>query len=117
MSPNLKAWLRAYLAKANLHLEERLKYRIFPASFTQQKIQDARAAIWAKVAGEKVPFIAKGLRHTYASNYLAIDPEKRLNKLVIQLGHQGNPQILLKHYHRHTRKSDAEAYWQIYPKE
>jgi len=38
-----------------------------------------------------------------------------INSLVAQLGHRESPQMLWNHYHAHTRRVDAEAFWNIYP--
>jgi integrase len=106
ISDNLRAWLEAYLERVPNHPK-----RIITLS--PQLLRQVRREIFHKVAGARAEYIQAGLRHTYASNHLAYHND--INSLVIQLGHHGDVRTLWTHYHLHTRKEDAQVFWNIYP--
>jgi site-specific recombinase XerD len=112
ISPNLEAWLKAYLAKkgeaTNVAFAKKRVITLSP-----QLLRQARTEIFHKVAGKNAKYIQAGLRHTFASNHLA--QHGSIDSLVMQLGHRGSAKTLWTHYHLHTRKEDAQAFWGIYP--
>jgi len=61
----------------------------------------------------RVPWIQDGMRHTYASNWLAIHGDE--HKLRANMGHRSADE-LWEHYHRAVTKREAEKFWAIRPK-
>jgi integrase/recombinase XerD len=53
-------------------------------------------------------------RHTWASCHLCHIGD--LNRLVLEIGHEGGPEILHRHYFRMVKKSDAALFWRLTPK-
>jgi integrase len=106
ISDNLQAWLEAYLAKVPAHPKRVI-------TLSPQLLRQARSEIFHAVAGKSAKYIQAGLRHTFASNHLAF--HGNIDSLVVQLGHHGSVKTLWTHYHLHTRKEDAQAFWNIYP--
>ena len=54
-----------------------------------------------------------GMRHTYASNYLAF--HESLDRLLLNMGHSDS-KMLWKHYHKAVLKKEAISFWDLYPK-
>lgn len=98
MSANLTAWLLPYRRKSG---------RIVPA---EKSIIRYRRQLVIKT---KIPWIPDGMRHTFASNYLAHAND--INKTMMQLGHTGRPDMLFRHYRNLVKPADAAKYWEIRP--
>jgi integrase/recombinase XerD len=52
-------------------------------------------------------------RHTFASAHVA--HFKDLTRIVSEMGHEGDPQLLWKHYFRRIKKPEAEEFWNLTP--
>lgn len=52
-------------------------------------------------------------RHTFASAHVA--HFKDLTRIVSEMGHEDDPQLLWKHYFRRIKKPEAEAFWNLTP--
>jgi hypothetical protein len=52
------------------------------------------------------------MRHSFCSYWLA--KHEDINRLVLLTGHD-DPDTMWRHYHRGTRKADAEKFWAIRP--
>jgi integrase len=61
-----------------------------------------------------VPWIQDGMRHTYASNWLAIHKDE--HRLRDNLGHKSADE-LWEHYHKAVTKREAEKFWKVLPPE
>jgi integrase len=108
ISENCLAWLNFYLEqKKHSGIEGRI------LTLTDFELYEKRSKVFHVVAGPEAEYIKAGLRHTYASNHLAFHND--INRLVIELGHQGNVNMLWKHYHLATKKADAIKFWNIFP--
>ena len=99
MSDNLLAWLTPYTQKRG---------KISPPSSA------LRHGITTILKKTSVQWIHNGMRHTFASCYLA--NRQDISKTALELGHTGNPTILFNHYRNLVKPADAEAYWSILPK-
>jgi len=108
ISENCLAWLEFYLAQTG---KSGKTGRIL--TLTDFELYEQRSKVFHAVAGPEAVYIKAGLRHTYASNHLAFHND--INSLVLQLGHQGNVNMLWKHYHLATKKGDAITFWNIFP--
>ena len=62
----------------------------------------------------RVSWIQDGMRHTYASNWLAIYKDE--HRLRDNLGHKSADE-LWEHYHKAATKREAEKFWEIMPPE
>ena len=108
ISENCLAWLNFYLAQTG---HSATAGRVL--TLTDFELYEKRSKVFHVVAGPEAEYIKAGLRHTYASNHLAFHND--INRLVIELGHQGNVNMLWKHYHLATKKADAVKFWNIFP--
>jgi len=54
------------------------------------------------------------MRHSYASYWLAEHSD--INRLTLQMGHE-SAGMLWKHYHKASKRKDAERYWKITPRD
>ena len=52
------------------------------------------------------------MRHSYASFWLAQNGD--INRLTLNMGHESSD-MLWRHYHKASKRKDAERYWQITP--
>jgi integrase len=62
----------------------------------------------------RVDWIQDGMRHTYASNWLAMFGDE--HKLRSNMGHRSADE-LWDHYHRAVPKRDAQKFWSIRPRQ
>jgi integrase len=96
IEPNLSAWLRPHVKP---------KGRVTPTNY-EELLKKARNA-----AGI-TEWPNNGLRHSYASYYLA--KFKSSENLALELGHSGTD-IIFRHYRELVKPTTAESYWQIMP--
>jgi integrase len=75
--------------------------KVFP--FSQSTLNRKREVL-CKLA--KVKWIKDGPRHTYASAH--ITKHQSIDRLLLQIGHKGNPRTLWKHYYRTMSATDAK---------
>ena len=108
ISENCLAWLNFYLAQTG---HSATAGRVL--TLTDFELYERRSKVFHAVAGPEAEYIKAGLRHSYASNHLAFHND--INSLVLALGHQGNVNMLWKHYHLATKKADAVKFWNIFP--
>jgi integrase len=108
ISENCLAWLKFYLEQTG---HSATAGRVL--TLTDFELYEKRSKVFHAVAGPEAVYIKAGLRHSYASNHLAFHND--INSLVLALGHQGNVNMLWKHYHLATKKADAVAFWNIFP--
>jgi integrase len=105
LSENALAWLSEHHERGGSTTE-----KIVP--FSPNILRKKRRVNWKAAAGEKARWIPQGMRHTFCSNWLAVHGD--INKLVLQSGHT-DPDTMWKHYHRGTKKAEAEKFWSIFP--
>jgi len=80
--------------------------------FSKNILRKKRRANWLASAVEGARWIQQGMRHTFCSNWLAV--HRDINELVLQSGHD-NVETMWRRYHRGTKKSVAEKFWEIKP--
>ena len=102
MEPNLVQWLARYAALGGV-----MSGRIVPAKFLY-----ALRALRAEAGLEK--WTQDVMRHSYASYWLAHHGD--INRLTLHMGHESSD-MLWRHYHRASKRKDAERFWQICPPE
>jgi integrase len=71
-----------------------------------------RARLRAVRETAKVEWIQDGMRHTYASNWLAIHKDE--HRLRDNLGHKSADE-LWDHYHKAVTKAEAAKFWKVLP--
>ncbi len=98
ISDNLAAWLRKCVQGHG---------KICPVDTT------CRAARLRIIKVTNVPWVNNGMRHTFASNHLAM--HKDANKTAYELGHSNGVQILMNHYRNLVKPTDAQRYWKLLP--
>ena len=99
ISDSLMSWLMPRAKKSG---------KVSPPSSTLRK---GVAVILKKT---KIIWIHNGMRHTFASCFLAKNQD--IGKTALELGHTGNPTVLFNHYRNLIKPADAEAFWNIRPK-
>lgn len=97
----LLSWLEWYLSRSGIQ-----RGRITPAVNLTKRLRAIRTQ-----AGVK--WIQDGMRHTYASNWLAQFHDE--HKLRANLGHKSADE-LWNHYHRELEGKEAAQFWKILPK-
>jgi integrase len=103
LSENAKAWLEQYQLRGGSR--ERLVVRYSP-----QQLRTRRRA--NREAAGITNWPQQGMRHSFCSYWLAQHGD--VNKLVLLTGHD-DPDTMWRHYHRGTKKTDAEKFWAIKP--
>jgi integrase len=101
IQPNLLKWLRPYSARTGKVAPENLRVKL---------LEDRNRAAKAGSLSRKWP--ANGLRHSFASYYLARFDDAA--KLALQLGHVGQD-IIFRHYREVVTPEEAKRYWNIVP--
>lgn len=96
----LSTWLQWFISRHGIH-----KGPVTPETNLRKRLRALRTAA-------KVTWIQDGMRHTYASNWLAQFNDE--HKLRANLGHKSASE-LWDHYHKATTKRDAEKFWAIAP--
>jgi integrase len=103
LSENAKAWLEQYQLRGGSR--EGLVVRYSPQQLRTRRRanrETAGIASWPQ----------QGMRHSFCSYWLA--KHEDINRLVLLTGHD-DPDTMWRHYHRGTRKADAEKFWAIRP--
>jgi integrase len=98
---NLRAWLNHYISKGG-----RATGKITPSTNLRNRLRSIREGAGISEWTQDV------MRHSYASYWLAEHGD--INRLTLQMGHE-NADMLWKHYHKASKKSDAATYWAIMP--
>jgi integrase len=103
VSSNAVEWLQAFSARVGGAAGSIVKYNE-SALYDHRKLNRERAGVahWPNSA----------MRHTFCSNWLAMYGD--INKLVLMSGHT-SVDTMWKHYHRGTKKAEAEKFWSIVP--
>jgi integrase len=101
IEPNLAAWLNHYIAKGG-----EADGSVTPTSNLRNRLREIRAAAGLSDWTQDV------MRHSYASYWLAEHGD--INRLTLQMGHE-SASMLWKHYHKASKRKDAERYWKIMP--
>jgi integrase len=101
IEPNLAAWLNHYIAKGG-----ETAGGVTPTSNLRNRLRKIRDAAGLAEWTQDV------MRHSYASYWLAEHGD--INRLTLQMGHE-SAHMLWKHYHRASKRKDAESYWKIMP--
>lgn len=105
LSVNATAWIEVFR-----QLGGRMEGRVVP--FTSAVLRKKRRTNWLAAAGEGVPWIQQGMRHTFCSNWLAFHGD--VNRLVLLSGHD-SVDTMWRSYHKGVRKTQAEKFWSIMP--
>jgi integrase len=101
IEPNLKAWLNHYIETGGTTLGN-----VTPVVNLRTILREIRTTAGIAEWTQDV------MRHSYASYWLAQHGD--INQLTLHMGHE-NPDMLWKHYHKASKKKDAELYWSIMP--
>jgi integrase len=101
--PNLLKWLRPYRGRTGKVVPENLRVKL---------LEDRKRAAQAGSLTRKWP--KNGLRHSFASYYLARFDNAA--KLALQLGHVGQD-LIFRTYREVVTRADARRYWNIAPEE
>jgi integrase len=103
IEPNLATWLSYYIAKGGETVGS-----VTPSSNLRRRLRAIR-----KDAGI-MDWMQDVMRHSYASYALAKHGD--IGRLTLAMGHT-SAAVLWNHYHRAAKRKDAEAYWNIMPRE
>jgi integrase len=103
LSENAKSWLEQYQARGGT-IEGPI------VRLTPQQLRTRRRANRAAAGMASWPH--QGMRHSFCSYWLA--KHEDINRLVLLTGHD-DPDTMWRHYHRGTKKADAEKFWAIQP--
>ena len=95
IQPNLHAWLTPFASQ---------KGKICPPNF--------RKWLTEEIARSGVEWKKNGLRHSFASYFLAKFPDAP--RLALELGH-ANTHLIFKNYRELVTPDEAEDYWNIFP--
>jgi integrase len=98
IEPNLAEWLAPYVGKSG---------KVWPKGW--RSYHEATAKLCRELGLE---WVENGLRHSYASHYLA--KFENAPALALSLGHV-TPRMIFDHYREVVSPQDAEAYWRIRP--
>jgi integrase len=101
IQPNLLKWLQPYRGCTGKVVPENLRVKL---------LGDRECAAKAGSLTRKWP--SNGLRHSFASYYLARFDDAA--KLARQLGHRGHDMIF-RHYYEAVTRAEAKRYWGIVP--
>ena len=83
-----------------------------PVALQEQLGAQATAGLLRLFEVERTEWTQDVMRHSYASYWLAQHGD--INQLTLQMGHE-NPDMLWKHYHKASKRKDAQSYWKIMP--
>jgi integrase len=103
MEPNLIEWLKPFQQPSGL---------ILGSTGSRKAWDNARAAVgWITRGRGTKPWISDGMRHSYASYWLAIHRNRA--ELAELMGN--SPEIIRVHYRRPVLAAVAKKYWEITP--
>ena len=100
VDPTLSAWLNWYISKHGIQ-----QGLVTPTTNLRKRLDAIRAAA-------KVTNIQDGMRHSYASYWLAVNKDE--HRLRENLGHRSSDE-LWDHYHKATTEKEAKQFWAIAP--
>ena len=103
MEPNLVEWLSRYAASGGA-----MKGKVSPQTNLRSELRAIRIEAGLGDWTQDV------MRHSYASYWLAQHGD--INRLTLDMGHESSD-MLWRHYHKASKRKDAERYWQICPSE
>ena len=101
MEPNLVKWLNAFRAEHGAR-----RGLVTPRENLRGRLREIRTRAGFEKWTQDV------MRHSYASYWLAQHGD--INQLTLFMGHE-SPDMLWRHYHKASKKRDAERYWRILP--
>ncbi|MCE0483216.1 MAG: tyrosine-type recombinase/integrase [Methylacidiphilales bacterium] len=102
IDPTLSAWLRSYISRRGIP-----RGNVTPLKNLRRRLRATRKAA-------KVETIQDGMRHSYASYWLAVNKDE--HRLRENLGHRSSDE-LWDHYHRACTEKEAKQFWAIRPEE
>jgi len=100
IDPTLSAWLNWYISRRGIQ-----QGNVTPLTNLRRRLRAARKAA-------KVQTIQDGMRHSYASYWLAVNKDE--HRLRENLGHRSSDE-LWDHYHRACTEKEAKKFWTILP--
>jgi integrase len=100
VDPTLSAWLEWYVSKHGIQ-----QGLVTDSTNLRKRLDAVRAAA-------KVTNIQDGMRHSYASYWLAVNKDE--HRLRENLGHRSSDE-LWDHYHRACTEKEARKFWAIAP--
>ena len=103
ISPNAAVWIEAYRDHGGSFFGKVLRY-------SDSELRVHRKANWTAAGIAK--WIQQGMRHTFCSNWLALN--KDVNELVLQSGHD-SVDTMWRNYHKGVTEEEAEKFWSIMP--
>jgi integrase len=101
IDPTLSAWLDWYISRRGIQ-----QGNVTPLKNLRRRLRATRKAA-------KVQTIQDGMRHSYASYWLAINKDE--HRLRENLGHRSSDE-LWDHYHRACTEKEAKKFWAIRPR-
>jgi integrase len=101
IDPTLSAWLEWYISRRGIQ-----QGNVTPLKNLRRRLRTTREAA-------KVQTIQDGMRHSYASYWLAINKDE--HRLRENLGHRSANE-LWDHYHRACTEKEARKFWAIRPR-
>jgi integrase len=103
IEPNLADWLNHYIANYGEAVG-----KVTPTSNLRSRLRGIRKAAGLDDWTQDV------MRHSFASFWLAQHGD--INRLTLFMGHE-SAHMLWKHYHKASKRKDAELYWEITPRD
>ena len=103
ISANAAAWIEAYRQYGGT-----FDGKVSP--YSDSELRAHRKANWA--AAGVTRWIQQGMRHTFCSNWLALN--KDVNELVLESGHD-SVDTMWRNYHKGVTEAEAKAFWAIMP--
>jgi integrase len=101
MEPNLVKWLSRFAGAGG-----EMKGKLTPSTNLRSRLREVRTDAGIEKWTQDV------MRHSYASYWLAEHGD--INRLTLNMGHESSD-MLWRHYHKASKRKDAERYWQITP--
>ena len=103
ISANAAAWIEAYRQYGGT-----FDGKVSP--YSDSELRAHRKANWA--AAGVTRWIQQGMRHTFCSNWLALN--KDVNELVLESGHD-SVDTMWRNYHKGVTEAESKAFWAIMP--
>jgi integrase len=103
ISANAAAWIEAYRQQGGT-----FEGKVAP--YSDSELRARRKANWT--AARVTKWIQQGMRHTFCSNWLALN--KDVNELVLQSGHD-SVDTMWRNYHKGVTEVEAKKFWAIMP--
>ena len=100
---NAAAWIEAHRQRGGT-LDGKV------SRYSDSELRVHRKANWTAAGVAK--WIQQGMRHTFCSNWLALN--KDVNELVLQSGHD-SVDTMWRNYHKGVTEPEARKFWAIAP--